>query len=640
MKRSVDASSDLVRSLAGHDLCRSRVCYICFSRVQWNKRARYLPETPELVQTINSLLSTPINLCDTAMPSSICGTCCRNLRGTVPDSFKAKLVDRVAKSPAGAAGRAFMCQHAKNTSTKFMQIEEDVDMTNVSVSSDNVAVPVEQKQSVHVISCSEFAAAAAAVNLSARKAALFAAALAASTSGKTVVAPGVRKAILARNTQYQSFQSTKSLSSFPQSTAVWISKTEEFCESLVSNVSGFEPADVDIIRCSVDTGAQSLKLSVSFLSRQTLDKKHFSVLDSGVRKVFVFVHVTGVNETAAVVSEVLALFDTAALCRFCPSAQLVWAQDTKMNWIMSGLSMGGTHSCVSCVWRASDEFNDSLQRRTFGANSGYAADYISATTAASEACRKREVQRHYNVVRKPLLKCDSEVEIGDSLPPEPLHMKLRTINKLVKHLELVDQDTTTAYIKLLGLREERYHGEFEGRSCSKIAAGHAKLGLLVRAQCEEVIRQSTPLSRLGQKRQRLSERHLDLQVCAAVAKHPVSNFVAAFAAFDGIMKYCYGSILDNTSSHWVQDFKDAIGKIGCTVSVSMHMLADHAPAYCRKHGRGLRWVSAESHESLHQESRSFAAQWKVPPTGTSSHAVFLHRMVGGMNAAHAFSPLK
>ena len=133
---------------------------------------------------------------------------------------------------------------------------------------------------------------------------------------------------------------------------------------------------------------------------------------------------------------------------------------------------------------------------------------------------------------------------------------------------------------------------------------------------------------------------MDHDITAAVAQHPVTAFVDVFAAADSFMKCYYGDTVDDNLLHCLADFKHAVLQIGWSISVSMHILADHVPDYCARHSRGLRSVSAEAHESLHQEARRFLAQWKVPPAGVPFHAAFLARMVAGMNAAHAFSSLQ
>ena len=116
--------------------------------------------------------------------------------------------------------------------------------------------------------------------------------------------------------------------------------------------------------------------------------------------------------------------------------------------------------------------------------------------------------------------------------------------------------------------------------------------------------------------------------------HPALHVADALEAMDGVMKFMYGQQLDEGHRHSLEDYKHAIGKIGCSVTVSMHMLNDHAQRFCDDHNCGLLAYSEESAESLHSETTSCIARWKLPKqVGTDKHRTTLLNMMSAMNSA-------
>ncbi len=601
----------------------------------------YLPESAQTMENINKNLPAPLDLDDSSVATSCCHSCCRELRRhPLRAGFKERVLNCVRGIDSSAlVSRACLCAAAQNILRRPNQLAPLKDITDTeNIRPQQSSVDEEAKS--HTIGADVFASAAAAAHLSGRQAEIFAEALCAASSGRTVVESGVRALMVTRNSRYRGFMSHGSLACCGESTAVWVSKTREFCAAMCHDNDN-DPALVCLLRGDIDGGAASVKISFSMLQppKPQHVKKVSGVSDSGVRKVFTFVYVTGAKETVPVVSEMLALLDERALRKCFPNAKLVWAEDTKLNWMISGQTSGGTHPCVTCEWQQSDAFDNSRKRRTFGGNSEYAKAFVEHTSGKSVSYTKNARKRFMNVVRRPLLDCAPQVEIGDILTPEPLHIKLRCTNKLMTHLHATAALIAATYISELGLRIEGYHGEYEGRACSKIVARHTLLASLLTSACETTEGTAT-YTASGKKRQRVSPRISHDAVAAAVVCHPVNPFVQAFAAMDGLMKCYYGDTVVDNLVHCMTDFKNAVTSIGCSVSVSMHMLAAHVPEYCAKQAHGLRRVSAESHEALHHESRAYAAQWHVPPVGAQTHAVSVFHMVAGMNACHAHSSLQ
>ncbi len=107
-----------------------------------------------------------------------------------------------------------------------------------------------------------------------------------------------------------------------------------------------------LIRGNVDGGGSgpfsgSIKVSFSFID-PTCDVSSGGSKKTGVRCAHVFAIATGVKESYEVVKVLLGLFDFKIMEAMFPQAKLCWQQDTKMNWLMSGKSHGGTFPCI-CV---------------------------------------------------------------------------------------------------------------------------------------------------------------------------------------------------------------------------------------------------------------------------------------------------
>ncbi len=442
-----------------------------------------------------------------------------------------------------------------------------------------------------------------------------------------------------RNKQFQRHLTATQLGDNENTTVVFVNEVDSMCRDICA-ASKLDPVDVVLIRGSVDGGGAVVKLSFCFISKSEVPAASSSTVFSGrgVRKTYLFVAVTGIEESYDVLRKMLACIDMDKLAAFFANAKLIWANDTKMNWIFAGMSHGGKRPCTACLWKPSDRWNDALPRRTFGGNIHDAASFVEATKGKSDSFRKRMVKEFNNCVTVPVLQCEPETMIETVLTVNPLHMKLRCTNKTIKHMNEVAPATTTVYLKKLGVHKEGYHGEFEGRPCSKIVSGYVLLASVVRDECKNVLQQQVQVTRLGNKRRRVSSRNCEQQLEQLVQAHPATPYVDLYKAHDGIMRCCYGSDLNKEYEHCFLDYKRAVDKIRCSMSVSMHMLADHTPLFCAALNSGTVDYSEETHESLHDEFKQFKTQWKVPPVGAPKHSDFLLRMVGGLNAAHAFSP--
>ena len=257
----------------------------------------------------------------------------------------------------------------------------------------------------------------------------------------------------------------------------------------------------------------------------------------------------------------------------------------------------------------------------------------------SNSFAKTNMKVFRNCIRLPIVHSPPRAIVLNVITPNPLHMKLRVTNTLVGHMDVAVHDVSEQYLTEIGVIKERYHGEFEGRPCSKIARGYKVLRSIISAACEQQVEaQHVLITSSGQhKKRRVSGRRTETTLKDLVAHHPASAFADAFQALDGIMNCCYGAQFIEPLSHSFTDFRRAVNTLGCSVTQSMHMLGDHTMWFCKKNGCRLLAFSEETAESLHSECKSKLRDWKVPPPGQQKHQEFLIRMVSGINAAHAFS---
>ncbi len=458
------------------------------------------------------------------------------------------------------------------------------------------------------------------------------------TKGQLAVSPGLKDQLTRNNQIFMPFVEHTALQTAANGTAVYISDMPGFCKVL-ANEKAIDPADVDLIRASVDgSTGHTIKISVSFLSASTNSSgSRERFLSSGVRQIYVLVFATGVDESYSVVQELLSLVDLRALEQFF-SCDVIWAQDTKMNWIFCGKTHGGSFPCPACNRPSSDGFNCTEKLRTFRDHERDANQYQELVRGKSDTFARRHFKTFHNCVRPPLLQNIPDVKVLEKLTPNPLHMKLRSVNKIVSDMNRHSPDITIEFLTRINVEKERYHGEFEGRACSKICREHDTLRTVVKESCMTSIQENATVTYQGVvKRRRLNPRRLAEQVEQLYNEHILRHFANAFEAQHGIMESMYGTEVKQPLSEYISAYKSAISATGCTVTQSMHMLIDHSAQFCAVTGRGLLMYSEEAAEHLHSESNRFLKRWSVPPVGAPKHADFLLRMLSGMNAAHLFS---
>jgi len=627
-----------VKMLSGHQRAQAELCVVCWQRVKWgaqSSRARFLPEAPVLVEMMTSMLPKELSfeLGVSMLPTSICSTCVARLRSKViRPSWRQRLITSLtpsSNSPVSARTRHCKGDPDSCTICSAARIST-CGIRGVKFNARPVKEHEQLQQPVkHVISSATFAKAATVANHSARSTLVFAAALGDSNEEK--VAPGLKDALLRRNKMFAPFLRQQQFGMAVGSCVTFIGDVRGAC-TLICEEQNLAYDDVTLIRGSVDGGGGSLKISFSFLT--ALARRGFS--ESGVRHVYVFCLATGVAESYHVVEGLLNILDVGAVEAAFLRATLFWAQDTKMNWIFSGKSHGGSFPCIGCLWRPTDRFGQSHTLCTVSETAADARSFQKLVLGKPESFVKANFRTFHNCVRKPLLRIDNTLVL-EVLTPNPLHIKLRTTNKLVFELEKAEPNLAGKFLKRLSVDKERYHGEFEGRACSKIVRGHDTLRMCVREHCLTTYETRASETTSG-KRRRLGDRVKGIAVDRLVAKHPVSLYADAFQAFDGIMHFSYGLECDERYRHCFADFQCAIDAIKMSVTVSMHMLCAHVEHFCDSHKCGLLLYSEETPESLHGEVTRFKARWKVPQVGRKQHAPFMRNMVSGLNAAHVSSP--
>ncbi len=567
--------------------------------MKWSRKALHLPDSPEYIDRIN-LLAQPltVDLFDSRRPTSLCASCTSRLRDTpVRASFLKKLIDtlkpletRPCDGTRGACANrgpdnCDICIAVGYTGDGFSgrlnrKVLHSEDIENVSPENKQEPDNTNLGQTSCRIATNQFAAASVVAGLTGRGAVAFASALHEQTRGQVAVGPCLKDKLTVINQTFMPFTDSTDLKTAASGTAVYIGDMRGFCQVLVDE-NAFCPADVDLIRASVDgSTGHTIKITVSFLSASTNStdsRKRF--LDSGVRQVYVLVFATGVDESYDVVKELLSLVDLRSLAEFF-SSDIIWAQDTKMNWIFCGKTHGGSFPCPACNRPASDGFNSTEKLRTFGDIERDANKYQELVQGKSDSFARRHFKTFNNCVRRPLLQNISDVEILAKLTPNPLHMKLRSVNKLVSEMNRNSPEITNEFLMRIKVEKERYHGEFEGRACSKICREHETLRKVVKTSCVTSIQENATTKFQGVvKRRRLNPRRLEQQVEDLYNKHILRHYANAFEAQHGIMESMYGAKVKQPLREHISVYKTAISAVGCTVTQSMHMLIDHSEQF-------------------------------------------------------------
>ncbi len=158
-----------------------------------------------------------------------------------------------------------------------------------------------------------------------------------------------------------------------------------------------------------------------------------------------------------------------------------------MNWLFAGKSHGGIYPCINC-WRPYNErFDDTRALLTIGDLRSESASYKTFVSGKTETFRRSHMRTYRNCIRDPLLEGDNSTLVIDVCTPNPLHMKLRSVNKV--YGEFVKREPTIAaeYIRRIGVTTEAYHQEFEGRPCSKIVRSFSVLRDVIRKSCEDAV---------------------------------------------------------------------------------------------------------------------------------------------------------
>jgi len=631
-----------VQALSGHRRSQAELCLPCGRRLTWMKKngAKYLPDAPDIVDIINSLLKygDVVNLVDQHLPTGVCGSCLRQLRSVDGNSsFAARLRNRlktassytVAQSTrtwsCGGVASCAICRAAESPRARGNNKRvRNFKRKACDVADKENAPPCSPSAT---ISQAQMSSALSSTNISGRQSLKLSKALNRATNGDVIVQQGLKDAITRRNHTFLPYLKVVELDSDTHAVASYVADVAGFCKLWCAEQSLCH-SDVKLIRGSADGGGKTIKISFSFL---TLDEPLDCVVaETGVRQVCMFVLATGVKESYHVMQRLLQLIDTRALESFFSSAKLHWAQDTKMNWCFSGKTHGGSYPCVACLRPNSDGFNDAYKLRTFGDNAADTKRYLAYVDGKSGAYERRAYSKFNNCVRPALLDCDPDEIILETLTPNPLHGKLRTINKLMNDLDKAYPEVATAFISRIGLSKEQYHDEFEGRACSTIARKHNVLRDVIKEQ-----RRMYVMRNGARKKRRISSR-LSAHV-TETTHHSALHVADALEAMDGVMKFMFGRHLDESYRHCVEDFKLAIGKISSSVTVSMHMMIDHAPRFCDDHNCGLLAYSEETAESLHSETNMFLARWKISKVGSVNHSKTLLNVLSAINSAHLYA---
>lgn len=494
---------DSVAVLRGHRRACAEVCVICWQVIAWKKKAYYLPENSQVVDTIVKVLqlnSTSGVGISYNLPSSCHVTCYDNIRFRPRSATSASASARLRNifdpdtipidsartrrdtSDSDAFDNCSICRvyESKNKPPRKRPRDKvEVKLADKPEEGEHaLAVP---PASPFVVSQNAFARAVSVCGMSTKMALDFAAALEMATANEGTplkFEPGMRDAMYALNKMFESFTKQVNLTC-GEGAAVVMYQWEKFylavCES--ENVS---PDDLLYSTWSVDHGRTSLKVTVSLKWRvnERPTKKQCSparlrkLTRTGVRKLYVIALVTGVKETYTVLQSLLGVLDLPGLKNVLEKygAEIGFVNDQKMSWILHGKSHGGLHPCNYCPWTPNDGLGTNTVLRTPLDDQREYERWKKATAGWTFAKAKDVVKQYNNCIRPSVianLYTSQEDKLIDISRPMPLHLKLRNGNHLCLLLRNTSQPVCEDLLKQAGVVVEKYHKELEGGRLAK-----------------------------------------------------------------------------------------------------------------------------------------------------------------------------
>lgn len=334
---------------------------------------------------------------------------------------------------------------------------------------------------------------------------------------------------------------------------------EQICQKRYNDVS----EDHLVLKLGLDGGGGYFKVCLTVYNRCTLEKKvshSTDFLDTSVKRIIILAIIPDIKENYANVRSILDLLKIASL-----DFKYTFAVDLKLANIVVGIQAhGSSFPCAFCTCPKKNFGTDSegmFTLRTIGSIKAEAERYYGCGDAKS--CQ--------STTNPPIIAGNDKDMIIQLLPPPELHLMLRVVNKIFKHMESLSPtcaEICKSWIQMLGITRPKMHsGEFNGNMCRQILVRTDLLrSLCERNSCLELL----PYCQLLQE-------------------------------FNKVRSSCFGQQLDDSFNMCIKSFEQLYRSLPISVTTAVHIVTKHLIQFCKLNRSSLGQFSEQASESVHSD---------------------------------------
>ena len=345
----------------------------------------------------------------------------------------------------------------------------------------------------------------------------------------------------------------------------------------------------ELLKLGIDSGRNSLKVTVSVVDTTKTNRKPSKFLDTGVKKLFVLAVALDVAESYDSIKFLWNLLKLEQIGKF------LFTGDYKVINIILGLqNHAGMYPCPFCVSynKKNRDPQPPLNLRSWKSIEAENEKWIT------QGRKHNELKSFFNCINKPLLAFDGPTFW--QISPAPLHLVIGLVNKLFK--ALVDVfPSAESWPKMLGMCVQPQHQDFNGNDSRKLIKNTQLLRNMVTTRRESKV---------------------------------VGPFIATFDELDNLIKSCFGQTLDQNFQFQIAKFKAAFLELNLSISTKLHVIFCHLEEYIVKTGRSLSLDSEQALESCHYDFLTVLQRYMGRNLENEKCADQLLSAVGAYNSSH------
>ncbi len=354
-----------------------------------------------------------------------------------------------------------------------------------------------------------------------------------------------------------------------------------------------------LVKVGIDGGQGSLKVCVSVVDLENLDRASNSVKD-------VFIVFIGFN-----IQENQFNLRKIWLLLKLDEVEFVLCVDLKVANLLCGLkSHSSTYPCCWCVAALTDRqhFDKNAELRTVGGiiqcyknvqsillKTENTEDYISDDPMNKDFSEVSNGIDTFSVVSPPIFDRPAESTILSLVAQSSLHFLLGGTNFLLDKLQKHHPNVAQKWLKICGLtRNASFGNSLNGNSC-RILLKKAYL-----------LKKISP---------------------------DVQEFVSLFEAFDRLVNSCFGNSLDQNYLKYLTQFENLFHEANLRETPKLHAIFRHVPQFLCDKPHGLGVYSEQAFEGVHHDFGEHYKNFKRNPNHPEFREKFT-RAVITYNARH------